>query len=139
LSRPGPRGDNGGMPRRKRFLIFSVVAVLLYLLTTIISLGRFNRPLMQTGGRATPRTVERAPVGDRTCPVLSTIDGDTFWTIFRGQRVKVRPMRIDTPEEGKLRFDEAAAALAELIGDGPVRIEFETPGKEKRDRWKRLL
>jgi len=34
---------------------------------------------------------------------------------------------------------EAGAALAELIGDKPVRLAFETPGKVERDRYQRLL
>lgn len=59
--------------------------------------------------------------------------------MFDGRDESVRLLRIDTVERGQPGYEEAGAALAEMIGDSTVRLEFEIPGKVERDRFKRLL
>jgi len=88
----------------------------------------------------TPRAIDKGPAAvGKSCPVLSVTDGDAIRVMFRGQDEPVRLLRIDTPEKGEPGHDEATAALNDLIGRRSVRIEFETPGKEERDRFGRLL
>ena len=75
-------------------------------------------------------------------PVDRIIDGDTLAIHYRSPAPVVERLRllgVDTPERGEPGYEEAAAALARLIGRGPVRIEFDTPGKVERDRYGRLL
>jgi micrococcal nuclease len=52
---------------------------------------------------------------------------------------RLRFLCINTPERGEPGFKEATEALKILLGDGPVRIEYEDPGVVKRDNFGRLL
>lgn len=79
---------------------------------------------------------------DQLCPIVRIIDGDTADVMFEWhgtQKERLRFLQVDTPERGEPGFKEATAALAELIGDQPVRLEFEEPGKPTRGNFGRLL
>jgi micrococcal nuclease len=86
-----------------------------------------------------PAAVEGpAPAGEGV-PLVRVVDGDTVRVRWRGEDQPVRLLRIDTPERGQRGFGEATEALRELLGQGPVHLEFERPGREERDRYGRLL
>jgi endonuclease YncB( thermonuclease family) len=84
-----------------------------------------------TTAAATPR--------DWACKLTHIVDGDTLYARCDGERVKVRLLRIDTPEHGQAGFAEAGTALGALIGDQPIRFEFEKPGVPVTDEWGRWL
>ena len=60
------------------------------------------------------------------------VDGDTIdvvWQPARPIRQRVRLAYVDTPEQGEASYAEATAFLADLLGDRPLRLEFDTPGQ----------
>ena len=63
------------------------------------------------------------------------VDGDTLYV--DGLDTRVRLIGIDTPERGNCYFDEAAAALANLVTGHQVRL-YQNPGNEQ-DRFGRPL
>ncbi len=73
------------------------------------------------------------------CEVTSVADGDTVNVQCGGIPDKVRLLRIDTVERGEPGYVEARTALEDMIGDGPVKLVFETPEKVKRGSYNRLL
>lgn len=74
----------------------------------------------------------------KTWTVTKIVDGDTLWVVdAAGAKEKVRIIGIDTPESNECGFDEAAEALANLIGANRVGL---VPGAPTdRDRYGRLL
>ncbi|HVN37418.1 MAG TPA: thermonuclease family protein [Myxococcota bacterium] len=85
-----------------------------------------------------PSTAAATP-RDWTCQLTHVVDGDTIYARCGGERVKVRLLRIDTPEHDQPGFAEAGAALRALIGDQPIRLEFEKPGIPVTDEYGRWL
>jgi endonuclease YncB( thermonuclease family) len=103
-----------------------------------------SRPATQPAPREAPRfgtlglNLEPVP----TWPLVRVVDGDTAIIKYAAAgptEERLRFLRIDAPERGEPGFAEATAALKKLLGDGPVRIEFEEPGVLKRDNFGRLL
>ncbi len=77
--------------------------------------------------------------GDLTCDLDRVIDGDTVVLRCGHGEEHVRLLRIDTPERRQPGFEAASEALEELLGDGPVTVEYEIPGVAKRGTYDRLL
>jgi micrococcal nuclease len=80
----------------------------------------------------------RAAPAAWTCQLTRVIDGDTLHARCDGEKVKVRLLRIDTPEHDHAGFAEAKAALGGMIGKQTLRFEFERPGvpvTDEFDRW----
>ena len=74
-----------------------------------------------------------------TWKVTKVIDGDTFEVSSNfGDKEKVRPIGIDTPEKGELCFKEAGAKLSALILNKNVDLVAST-STENRERNGRLL
>jgi len=78
------------------------------------------------------------PLGG-ACQLTHIVDGDTLYARCHGERVKVRLLRINTPEHDHVGFAEAGAALGALIGDQPIRFEYEKPGVPVTDEYGRWL
>ena len=72
-------------------------------------------------------------------PVLRIVDGDTVHVRYKGRKESVRLLRIDTPERGQPGYEEATEALRLFVGGRKVRLEFEDPSQEVRDKYGRLL
>ncbi len=70
---------------------------------------------------------------------MRVIDGDTLTVWLDGGVESVRLLYIDTPEVDEYGHNRAGAALKELVGRGPVRLEGERPGELARDAFGRLL
>jgi micrococcal nuclease len=73
------------------------------------------------------------------CRLARVVDGDTLDADCAGERVRVRLLRIDTPERGEPGHEAATAALREVLGTGPLELEFEVPGLPVADDYGRLL
>ena len=78
------------------------------------------------------------PLGG-ACQLTHIVDGDTLYARCHGERVKVRLLRINTPEHDRVGFAEAGAALGTLIGNQPIRFEYEKPGVPVTDEYGRWL
>ena len=115
-----------------------IVASLLIGVCIGIPIGRRTAP-EATAPTATPVT---GP-GGLLCPVLRVIDGDTIDVQYTPPQIaveeRIRLLYVDTPERGEPLYKEAGEALAALIGDRPVRLEFEQPGTPERGGYGRLL
>lgn len=70
-----------------------------------------------------------------TTTVVSVTDGDTI----RTDAGRVRIVGIDTPEQGECGYDEATAALEELLSPGDVVTLTLSEGQNSEDRYGRLL
>jgi len=112
------------MTRERRNVTLLVAATLIGALLVTRDLWR---PVRCFDGPPPPATITRV------------VDGDTVRVMFYGKNESVRLLRIDTPERGGPGYDEATAALKELLDGGQVRLEFETPGKVERDKFDQLL
>ncbi len=73
------------------------------------------------------------------CRVVRVVDGDTIRVVYKGREEPVRLLTINTPENGEPGFEEATEALRRLVQGRHVLLEFEKPGVEARDRYRRLL
>lgn len=73
------------------------------------------------------------------CEVTRVNDGDTVRVQCDGVDEHVRLLRIDTAERNEPGYVEARSTLEGMIGERPVEIVFETPGKAERDSYGRLL
>lgn len=70
--------------------------------------------------------------------VVEVVDGDTLWVQADGaDRVKVRAIGYDTPEQGECGFDDATTYLANLIEGKEVTLE--SGGTNDVDKYGRLL
>ncbi|HEX5064558.1 MAG TPA: thermonuclease family protein [Myxococcota bacterium] len=74
-----------------------------------------------------------------TCTLTRVIDGDTLHARCDGEKVKVRLLRIDTPEREEPGYRAAGAALRRFLGSDPIALEFERPGVRVADDYGRLL
>jgi len=131
----------------KRYLVMASLAIVFSVGFTV---GRLSAPA-RWAGRDVPSAAPapsgehatRAPAPKETygefCPVTEIVDGDTFRVWFRGAFDTVRLLNINTPERDQAGFKEATEALRELVGRGPVWLEWEQPGEPKRGRYGRLL
>jgi endonuclease YncB( thermonuclease family) len=104
------------------------------------------RPTPAKSARATPEpeTDEPAEAVDETSErepgrVIRVVDGDTLHVEFRGRDETVRLLRINTPERNQPGFQESMDALAALVEDARIELEFEKPNRLERDRYGRLL
>jgi micrococcal nuclease len=84
-------------------------------------------------------TAAAAAPGESSCQLTHIVDGDTLYARCDGERLKVRLLRINTPEHDHPGFEEAGAALGGLIGDRPIRFEFEKRGVPVTDEYGRWL
>lgn len=115
-------------------------------LIVITVLGLIAVGVWATGGRVmSPGPGERATapaLAASTTKAVKFIDGDTL-TVSSvnggGVEEKIRLLAIDTPERGQPYYVEASAALAEMVGDRPIALEFESPSKLERDKYGRVL
>ncbi len=73
------------------------------------------------------------------CPVVRVESGDTVVVQRLGVETTVRLLMLKTPPEGRYGHKKAVAALKDLLGERPVRLEFERPGEPVRDAQGRLL
>jgi endonuclease YncB( thermonuclease family) len=73
------------------------------------------------------------------CTVERVVDGDTLDARCAGEKHRVRLLRVNTPERGKPGYREASRALSEIVGTGPIALDFETPGELQRDGFGRVL
>ena len=64
---------------------------------------------------------------------VKVIDGDTF---IASNGETIRLLGIDTPEDGEPFYDEATAALLDLLDTNEIRLEYDY---RKRDKYNRLL
>jgi len=118
--------------RARNAVLFAVL-----LIAAIGLLYRMLRPYWEAPPPA-PRSME--PAAKTEAVRLSrVIDGDTIEVRWRGRTERVRLLRIDTPERGRRGYQEATAALADLLRVGEIELEFERPGAPERDRYDRLL
>ena len=69
--------------------------------------------------------------------VVQVIDGDTLDVRLGDRTERVRLIAVDTPERDRCGYDEARAALAGLVGSGPVHLVAGSP--DDRDGYDRLL
>jgi micrococcal nuclease len=136
----GPR-----RPRPRRFLNRTTIGALVLAFAAAGALWRLLEPYRK-GQDAPPSEPPALPaaVGDpapagAAVPLVRVVDGDTIRVRWRGDDQPVRLLRIDTPERGQRGFGEATEALRGLLGQDPVRLVFERPGREERDRYGRLL
>lgn len=74
-----------------------------------------------------------------TCQLTRVVDGDTLHARCDGEKVKVRLLRIDTPERDEAGYRAAGAALRRFLGGDPIALEFERPGLPVADDYGRLL
>ncbi len=106
----------------------------------MLSAAIYFGPYTRTGDQpqlAPPQQAElQPPLGLR---VVRVVDGDTIIVHWRGMDEKVRLLNIDTPERGEPRYKEATDVLRQLIGNRPVRLEWEAPDEPERDKYGRLL
>ena len=89
----------------------------------------------------TPHEVPTPSIDDKGSifDLIAVVDGDTLRIDFRGKPTYVRLLRINTPEVGRRGYKEATESLRALVGEGPVRIVFEIPGRIETDHYGRLL
>src|SRR6188472_3699291 len=85
---------------------------------------------------AVAATPAMSPAPGATWTVSEVIDGDTIRVANAGVEEVVRLVGINTPEHDECWSDEATAALAEVLGTGPVRMERDV---SDRDQYGRLL
>ncbi|MFO8071047.1 MAG: thermonuclease family protein [Polyangia bacterium] len=135
------QGRQSGGKRPRRLLNRTALGTLVLAAGAAALLFRMLRPYWEEPQSA-PETAAPAPVegaeSDRV-ELLDVIDGDTIRVRYRGENERVRLLHIDTPERGENGYREATRALEELLGDGPVEMVFERPGRPARDRYGRLL
>lgn len=74
--------------------------------------------------------------GEDGTRVLSITDGDTMRVLVDGENEPLRLIGINAPESGECLAAEATSLLADLVGDGPVRLESDV---SDRDDFGRLL
>jgi micrococcal nuclease len=88
---------------------------------------------------------EEIPVGEMPadaggpCRVHTVVDGDTVRMRCGGEEMKVRLLRIDTPEREEPRYHEATRALREMLDGRDVYFVYEEPGQPARGNYGRLL
>jgi endonuclease YncB( thermonuclease family) len=84
------------------------------------------------GGVATP------VLGDPWL-VTEVVDGDTIDVAQGPRTMTVRLIGINAPESGECWADEAAAALGELVGRGPVWLTLDVSGLDLYGRALRYV
>ena len=70
------------------------------------------------------------------------VDGDTFAVAGvdgGATEERIRLLAIDTPERGQRWYAEAGSALRDIVGNRPINLEYEAPGKLQRDKYGRVL
>jgi micrococcal nuclease len=138
------RSPGSRRPRPRRILNRTALGALVLAFAAAGMLWRMLSPYWEGPQEApppapAPAAVEFPAAGGEEAPLVRVVDGDTIRVRRRGEDIPVRLLRIDTPERGQRGFGEATEALRRLLGRGAVRIEFEHPGREERDRYGRLL
>lgn len=73
------------------------------------------------------------------CPVVRIESGDTVVIQRLGVETTVRLLMLKTPPKGSYGHKKTVAAMRDLLGKRPVRLEFERPGEPARDAQDRLL
>lgn len=116
------------------------MGILVLAFSVMLVSWRTLRPALRSRPPPSPPAAAESPLPARTTvPLLRVVDGDTIRVRWRGADTRVRLLRIDTPERGEPLFAESTEALRALLGRGPVDLEFERLGEERRDRYGRLL
>lgn len=118
----------------QRFVLLLAVA------TVAFAIGFYwgQRPVGPERGES--RTADVGP-----CSVTRVVDGDTVWVECGGWRApcakwpRVRLLNIDTPERGQPGYEEATAALREMVLGRNVSLVFDRPGDPTCGGHGRLL
>jgi len=95
-----------------------------------------------TAHAPTSGIISTRPTTSQSCPVVRVIDGDTLIVRYRPpgpMDERVRLLNVDTPERGRPGHREATDALRRLVAGKRVNLDFERPGRPKRDGFGRLL
>lgn len=87
----------------------------------------------------TDSTASNGPGSRVLYPVLGVTDGDTLRVEYQGHEERIRLLRINTPERGAPGSKQATDCLKRWVQGKTVALEFEHPGQEERDIYKRLL
>jgi micrococcal nuclease len=74
-----------------------------------------------------------------SCRSVKVVDGDTLDVECSGETIRVRLLRVDTPERKDAGFEGARDALASLVEGEKLRLEFEEEGVAARGNYGRLL
>lgn len=90
--------------------------------------------LVPIAGACRDDTSEVVQIVQDPIRVLEVQDGDSLRLDVGAVEVKVRLVGIDAPEKNQAHGDEARAALAELVAEGPLRLV-----QDGTDRYGRLL
>lgn len=133
-------------PRQNAYLVVSFVmrprnfAAALGVATTLgFVAGRWSAPTGPVRTSA-PAAIRAATAYAGT--VTKVVDGDTLVVSLSeglAAEEKIRLLAIDTPERGQRWYAQSRAALVELLHGKEVWLEFEKPGKMKRDKYGRIL
>lgn len=97
-------------------------------------------------GCTAPEAPAKPRVGWLPAKVVRVVDGDTIHVLLDGRVEKVRLLRVNTPESvhpdrkqnitiGKVASDYTKHRLS----GQDAFLEFESPGKPERDKYRRLL
>jgi micrococcal nuclease len=131
MSRRQPLRSRGASVRR--WLLIGVLA--------IAASGLLYRMLRPYFDAPPPSVRDSEPVtrAEQAVELSRVIDGDTIEVRWRGERERVRLLRIDTPERGRSGYRAAGRALEAILGDHPLKLEFENPERAERDKYGRLL
>lgn len=81
-------------------------------------------------------TSQSAPSAPTSAQVVRVVDGDTLEVALGGARETVRLIGVDAPERDECYWDEATAALLELVEGRELELAADT---SDRDRYGRLL
>ena len=65
-----------------------------------------------------PTTTAATATAPGTCKLLAVIDGDTIKVMWNGEPTSVRLLNVNAPDRGQDGFEQATAAMEELLGEG---------------------
>jgi micrococcal nuclease len=122
-----------------RWMVAVVVSVAIVLCLIGMGLWTWRNASNDPAPRAGPASSLSSPDAGRA---IRFVDGDTLVVSLSGNdgtEEKIRLLAIDTPERGQPWYAEAGTALSELVGNAPLRLDYEEPGKPERDKYGRVL
>jgi micrococcal nuclease len=134
IARPSPR-----ISPLARWIPAAAIAVAVSAILMVVvvhSLGGWG------GSGASPTGVSSSSAHGHQVSATRFVDGDTLAVSgIEGGAIeeKVRLLAIDTPERGQRWYTEAGIALRDIVGNRPIHLEYESPGKLQRDKYGRVL